>query len=369
MTKASVTPERDIAASGPYALAVDAMGGDRAPDIVLAGLDLAADRHPKARILLVGDEALLRPALAKYPKAARLCDIRHAAASISMDMKPTAALRVRGSSMRMAMEAVAAGEACGVVSAGNSGAMLALAKIIVKALPGISRPAMIAVEPSARGDIVMLDLGANIACDARNLVEFAIMGEAFAQAALGLPSPTIGLLNVGSEELKGDDRLRQASERLRASPLAPQFHGFVEGHDITAGATDVVVTDGFTGNVALKTGEGALKLAFSLLKRVFQTNLLTRLGYLLVKPGLERMREWIDPRRYNGALFVGLNGIVVKSHGGADGESFAAAVDVAMDAVTHHLNDKIRARLEQLGMGASESVAPAAAEAAPEPVS
>ncbi|MFT8480113.1 phosphate acyltransferase PlsX [Gluconobacter oxydans] len=369
MTKAPVTPERDIAASGPYALAVDAMGGDRAPDIVLAGLDLAADRHPKARILLIGDEALLRPALAKYPKAARLCDIRHAAASISMDMKPTAALRVRGSSMRMAMEAVAAGEACGVVSAGNSGAMLALAKIIVKALPGISRPAMIAVEPSARGDIVMLDLGANIACDARNLVEFAIMGEAFAQAALGLPSPTIGLLNVGSEELKGDDRLRQASERLRASPLAPQFHGFVEGHDITAGTTDVVVTDGFTGNVALKTGEGALKLAFSLLKRVFQTNLLTRLGYLLVKPGLERMREWIDPRRYNGALFVGLNGIVVKSHGGADGESFAAAVDVAMDAVTHHLNDKIRARLEQLGMGAPEPVAPAAAKVAPEPVS
>lgn len=222
------------------------MGGDRAPDIVLAGLDLAADRHPKARILLIGDEALLRPALAKYPKAARLCDIRHAAASISMDMKPTAALRVRGSSMRMAMEAVAAGKPA-VVSAGNSGAMLALAKIIVKALPGISRPAMIAVEPSARGDIVMLDLGANIACDARNLVEFAIMGEAFAQAALGLPSPTIGLLNVGSEELKGDDRLRQASERLRASPLAPQFHGFVEGHDITAGTTDVVVTDGFTG--------------------------------------------------------------------------------------------------------------------------
>ncbi|EHH68608.1 phosphate acyltransferase PlsX [Gluconobacter morbifer] len=369
MSNASVTSDRDIAASGPYALAVDAMGGDSAPDIVLTGLDFAADRHPKARVLLIGDEKLLKPALAQHPKAARICEIRHAPASISMEMKPTAAIRVRGSSMRLAMESVASGEAHGVVSAGNSGAMLALAKIIVKAMPGISRPAMVAVEPSARGDVVMLDLGANIACDARNLVEFAIMGEAFAQAALGLPRPTIGLLNVGSEDLKGDERLRQAAERLRESVLSSQFHGFVEGHDITAGTTDVVVTDGFTGNVALKTGEGALKLAFALLKRVFKTNLLTRIGYLLVRPGLERMREWIDPRRYNGALFVGLNGIVVKSHGGADGEAFAAAIDVAMDAVTHKLNDRIRDRLEQLGMLEAGTASAAADKVTPEPVS
>ena len=369
MSKAPVTPVRDAAALGPYALAVDAMGGDRAPDIVLAGLELAADRHPTARLLLIGDETVLKPALARYPKAARICDIRHTPASISMEMKPTSALRVRGSSMRLAMEAVSSGEACGVVSAGNSGAMLALAKIIVKALPGISRPAMVAVQPSARGDTVMLDLGANIACDARNLVEFAVMGEAFAQAALGLPKPTIGLLNVGSEDLKGDERLRQAAERLRDSTLAEQFHGFVEGHDITAGTTDVVVTDGFTGNVALKTGEGALKLAFGLLRRVFETNLLTRIGYLLVRPGLERMREWIDPRRYNGAVFVGLNGVVVKSHGGADGEAFASAVDIAMDAVTHNLNDKIRARLDQLGMLGADPASAAASMVAPEPVS
>ncbi|MEJ5153912.1 phosphate acyltransferase PlsX [Gluconobacter wancherniae] len=350
MTKAPVTTDSDAAGSKPYTLAIDAMGGDRAPDIVLEGLDLAADRHPGARILLIGDEALLVPALARHSQAARICTVRHAPASISMEMKPTVALRVRGSSLRVAMESVASGEALGVVSAGNSGAMLALAKIIVKALPGISRPAMVAVQPSAKGDVVMLDLGANIACDARNLVEFAVMGEAFAKAALGLEQPTIGLLNVGSEELKGDDRLRQAADTLRAGVLASQFHGFVEGHDITAGTTDVVVTDGFTGNVALKTGEGALKLAFGLLRRVFETNLLTRIGYLLVKPGLERMREWIDPRRYNGAVFVGLNGIVVKSHGGADGEGFAAAVDVAMDAVSHRLNEKIRARLEQIEM-------------------
>lgn len=334
----------------PYTLAVDAMGGDHAPDIVLAGLEMTADRHPNIRVLLIGDEAVLRPSLERYKKASRICVIRHAAHSISMEMKPTVALRLRGSSMRMAMEAVAAGEVLGVISAGNSGALLALAKIIVKALPGISRPALAAVQPSARSDVIMLDLGANIACDSRNLVEFAIMGEAFAQAALNLQKPTIGLLNVGSEELKGDDRVRQAAEKLRNSVLSENFFGFIEGHDITAGTTDVIVTDGFTGNIALKTGEGALKLAFGLLRNIFQTSWVTRLGYILVRPGLERMREWIDPRRYNGAILVGLNGVVVKSHGGADAESFAFAVDVAVDAVENQLNAKIRHRLEQLGM-------------------
>jgi len=348
-------PADSVTFAPRYTLAVDAMGGDNAPDIVLGGLELAADRHPGARILLIGDEALLRRQLPHYPKLAALCDIRHAASSISMDMKPTTALRLRDSSLRLAMDAVAQGEAQGVVSAGNSGAMLTLAKIVIKTMPGITRPAMAAVNPSARGDVVMLDLGANLACDARNLVEFAVMGEAFAKAVLGLPSPRIGLLNVGAEELKGDERLRQAADSLRDSVLGPQFHGFVEGHDITAGTTDVVVTDGFTGNVALKTGEGALKLAFLLLKRVFQTNLLTRLGYLLVRPGLERMREWIDPRRYNGAMFVGLNGVVVKSHGGADAEGFASAVDVAMDMVTHHFNDAIRLRLEQMGLAPTQN--------------
>ena len=175
-------------------------------------------------------------------------------------MKPTAALRSRQSSMRIAIDAVATGEANGLVSAGNTGALLALAKIVIKALPGIDRPAMAAIGPSARGDVVMLDLGANVQCDVRNLVEFAVMGDVFARTVLGLTAPTIGLLNVGWEELKGDDTVREAAEILRASYLGPQFHGFVEGHDIADGTTDVVVTDGFTGNVALKTGEGALKL-------------------------------------------------------------------------------------------------------------
>jgi len=333
----------------PFTIAVDGMGGDAAPEVVVAGLALAADRHPDIRVLLIGDEAQLMPLIGRYPKAARVCTIRHAPSVVSMDMKPTAALRVRDSSLRMVMDAVASGEALGVVSAGNSGAMLALAKIVIKTLPGISRPAMAAISPTARGDAVMLDLGANVSCDWRNLVEFAVMGDAFAKAVLGLPAPRIGLLNVGSEELKGDERLRQAAEVLRDSPLGPQFHGFVEGHDITAGTTDVVVTDGFTGNVALKTGEGALKLAFDLLKRVFTSSLITRLAYLMVRPGLERMREWLDPRRYNGAVFVGLNGVVVKSHGGTDAEGFASALDVAVDMVTHGFNDNIRDSLARMG--------------------
>ncbi|MCQ8241342.1 phosphate acyltransferase PlsX [Rhizosaccharibacter radicis] len=339
-----------VSSSGaaPFALAVDGMGGDGAPETVVAGLAIAAKRHPNLRILLTGDENRLRPLLETHRAAASICTLRHAGSVITNEMKGTAALRLRDSSMRIAMGAVAAGEAQGVVSAGNSGALLALAKIVIKTMPGIDRPALAALGPSARGDVVMLDLGANVACAPRNLLEFAVMGEAFARVVLGLGAPTIGLLNVGSEEMKGDERLRQAADMLRASPLGGQFHGFIEGHDITAGTTDVVVTDGFTGNVALKTGEGAFRLAGGMLRQVFTSGLLARLGYLLARSGLQRMRALLDPRRYNGAVLVGLNGVVVKSHGGADAEGFAHAVDVAMDMVTHRFNDRIRAGLSQL---------------------
>ncbi|WP_137123704.1 phosphate acyltransferase PlsX [Roseomonas sp. HF4] len=334
--------------SPPFALAIDAMGGDQAPDVVLDGLELAAERHPEARFLLVGDEALVGGALARRKRAARACSLRHAPDRISGDMKPTAALRVRGSSMRVAIDAVAGGEAAGIVSAGNTGALMALSKIVIKTMPEIDRPALAAIGPSARGDVVLLDLGANVQCDARNLVEFAVMGDAFARAVLGLTSPTIGLLNVGSEELKGDDRVRHAAEVLRDSHIGAQFRGFVEGHDITAGTTDVVVTDGFTGNVALKTGEGALKLMRDLLRQVFTSSVPARMGYLLARPALDRLREWMDPRRYNGAILIGLNGVVVKSHGGTDAVGFAHAVDVAMDMVTHRFTDQIRVGLTRL---------------------
>ena len=338
-----------MADTGPaFSLAIDAMGGDAAPEVVLDGLELAAERHPGARFLLVGDEARVGGALARRKRAARVCSLRHAPEVISGDLKPTAALRMRGSSMRMAIDAVAAGEAAGVVSAGNTGALMALAKIVIKSMPEIDRPALAAIGPSARGDVVLLDLGANVQCDARNLVEFAIMGDAFARVALGLTMPSIGLLNVGSEELKGDDRVRAAAEILRDSHVGAQFRGFIEGHDITAGTVDVVVTDGFTGNVALKTGEGALKLMRDLLRQVFTSSVPARLGYLLARPALDRLREWMDPRRYNGAILLGLNGVVVKSHGGTDALGFAHAVDVAMDMVTHGYNDRIKDGFDRL---------------------
>ena len=264
-------------------------------------------------------------------------------------MKPTAALRLRGASMRVAIEAVAAGETAGVITAGNTGALLALAKIIIKTLPGIDRPAMAAIGPSARGDVVMLDLGANLACDSRNLVEFAILGDMFARTVLGLTTPSIGLLNVGAEEMKGSDRLRAAADVLKRSHIASQFYGFVEGHDIAAGTTDVIVADGFTGNIALKTGEGALKLVSELLREIFRGSPAGKLAYLLVRPGLERLRTWLDPRRYNGAVMLGLNGVVVKSHGGNDAEGFAHATDVALDMVEHRFNERIREGLGRLG--------------------
>jgi glycerol-3-phosphate acyltransferase PlsX len=326
------------------------MGGDNAPEMVVQGLDLAAERHPLAHFLLFGDEAVLNGLLSRYKRARGACEVRHAPSFISNDMKPTAALRSRDSSMRMAIDAVARGEAAGLVSAGNTGALLALSKIVLKSLPGIDRPAMAAIGPSRRGDVVMLDLGANVQCDVRNLVEFAVMGDVFARTVLGLTAPTIGLLNVGSEELKGDDTVREAAEILRASHIGPQFHGFVEGHDIAAGTTDVIVTDGFTGNVALKTGEGALKLIGDFLRQVFSGSIAGKIAYLLVRPGLDRLREWLDPRRYNGAVMVGLNGVVVKSHGGTDAQGFAHAVDVAMDMVVHRFNDRIREDLARIGL-------------------
>ena len=338
-----------MADTGPaFSLAIDAMGGDAAPEVVIDGLELAAERHPGARFLLVGDEARVGGALALRKRAAKVCSLRHAPEVISGDLKPTVALRMRGSSMRIAIDAVAAGEASGIVSAGNTGALMALAKIIIKTMPEIDRPALAASGPSARGVVVLLDLGANVQCDARNLVEFAIMGDAFARVALGLTMPSIGLLNVGSEELKGDDRVRAAAEILRDSHVGAQFRGFIEGHDITAGTVDVVVTDGFTGNVALKTGEGALKLMRDLLRQVFTSSVPARLGYLLARPALDRLREWMDPRRYNGAILLGLNGVVVKSHGGTDALGFAHAVDVAMDMVTHGYNDRIRDGFDRL---------------------
>jgi glycerol-3-phosphate acyltransferase PlsX len=237
--------------------------------------------------------------------------------------------------MWQAIEAVKDGRAAVAVSAGNTGALMAMAKFVLKTLPGITRPAIASFFPTMRGETVMLDLGANVQCDADNLVQFAVMGNVFARTVLGVVSPTTGILNVGSEDLKGHEALREASALLREIRLPGSFHGFVEGDDIAKGTVDVVVTDGFTGNIALKTIEGTAKLYAEFLRATFSSSFLSKLGYLLARPALNALRLRTDPRRYNGAIFLGLNGIAVKSHGGTDALGFANAIGVAADMILH----------------------------------
>jgi len=333
-------------------LAIDAMGGDNAPDMVIKGLGIARKRHPQVEYALYGDEAKLTPLMARSPKVAKLCTVIHTAVAVSNDDKPSAALRQgRQSSMRLAIDAVQEGRARAVVSAGNTGALMAMAKLVLRTLPGIDRPAIASFFPTRRGESVMLDLGANLECDERNLVEFAIMGEVFARTVLGVAKPTIGLLNVGSEEAKGHEELRRAAAMLREIEPAVRFGGFVEGNDIPAGTVDVIVSDGFSGNIALKTAEGTARMVTTFLRGAFRASPLSRLGYLLASHALEKVRSRTDPRRYNGAMFLGLNGIVVKSHGGTDAVGFANAIGVAVDMALGGINDRIKAELENLTDG------------------
>jgi len=337
-------------AGGPsLCIALDAMGGDHAPDMVVVGADMARTRCPGVRYLFFGDEARIRPLLEKYPALLPISTIRHTPDVVTGDTKPSVALRTgRNSSMRLAINAVAAGEAACVVSAGNTGALMAMAKFVLKTLPGIDRPAIASFFPTLRGESVMLDLGANLECDAENLLQFAVMGTVFSRTVLGVLQPTVGLLNVGSEEQKGHEQIRQAATALRESPLARNFHGFIEGNDIGAGTVDVIVTDGFTGNVALKTAEGTAKLMNEFLRRTFRSSLLAKLGYLLARNAFLKLKARMDPRRYNGAMFLGLQGVCVKSHGGTDAVGFGNAIGVACDLVQHGFNEKIRDELAVL---------------------
>ena len=330
-------------------IALDAMGGDSAPGIVLKGADIARQRYPSIDYLLFGDEEMVRPLLAKLPALSDTTTLVHTNEIVADDAKPSAALRSgRGSSMRLAIDAVADGRAAGVVSAGNTGALMAMAKFVLKMLPGIDRPAIASFFPTQRGESVMLDLGANIECDAENLVQFALMGDVFARTVLGLIEPTVGLLNVGEEDLKGNDAVRGASARLRLAVTPIRFYGFVEGDDIAAGTVDVVVTDGFTGNIAVKTAEGTAKLFTEFLEAAFRHSLPARIGYLFARGALRKLRMRCDPRRYNGAMLLGLNGIAVKSHGSTDAFGFANAIGVAVDMNVNGFLNKIRVELARL---------------------
>lgn len=335
--------------TGNLTLSIDAMGGDAAPAMVVEGVAMAAGQATGVRFLLFGDERQIQPLLEKYPAAAQVATVRHTDDVVLNDDKPAVALRGRRtSSMRLAIDAVKEGEAAGVISAGNTGALMAMAKFVLKTLPGIDRPAIATYFPTQRSESVMLDLGANIECDANNLVQFAVMGEVFARNVLGLDKPSVGILNVGVEDLKGNSAVKEAAAILQNSHLPIKFHGFVEGDDIGAGTVDVVVTDGFTGNVALKTAEGTAKLFGHALKQALTSSPLAGLGALLAKPALNRLKMHLDPRRYNGAMFLGLNGICIKSHGGTDAYGFAHAIEVARNLIANSINDSIKEDFHQV---------------------
>lgn len=337
----------------PVTIALDAMGGDDAPRMVVDGMFLARESLPDLRFLVFGDRAQLEPLVARHGTGGGAVEIRHTDQRVAGDEKPSQALRKgRASSMGLAIEAVKQGEAVAAVSAGNTGALMALAKFGLRMLPGIDRPAICTLLPTMRGQSVVLDLGANVECDAETLVQFAIMGEAFARTMLGIARPSVALLNVGSEEVKGHDIVREAAQRLRDTSLPIDFKGFVEGDGIGKGDVDVIVTDGFTGNVALKTVEGTAKLIGHHLRTSFEKSIWAKLSYLVAKPAIDSARDHFDPRRYNGAMFVGLNGIVIKSHGGTDAFGFANAIRVARQLATENIDDRITEDLRNFGTAA-----------------
>lgn len=331
-------------------LSIDGMGGDHAPDIVVAGVDIAARRNPALRFLVHGDASRLASLLDHHPRAKAVAELVPAEKAIGMEVKPSQALRQgKGSSLWNAVASVESGKAHAVVSAGNTGAFMAISMFRLRTMEGVHRPALAARWPAATGGyVVILDVGANVEADGEQLVEFAIMGEAFQRAVSGKQRPTVALLNVGAEEQKGHEEIRTAAQLIRDAGVDLDFRGFVEGDDISKGTVDVVVTDGFTGNIALKTGEGTARLVGQLLREALTSGPFARLGALIAYPALRSLRSRMDPGTFNGALFLGLNGLVVKSHGGANARGFAAAIGVAERMALSHYRDEIAANLKRL---------------------
>ncbi|MDE1159092.1 MAG: phosphate acyltransferase PlsX [Neorhizobium sp.] len=325
-------------------ISLDAMGGDFGPEVVIPGAAKALERHPDVTFLIYGLKAQCEPYLAKYPKLAERSVFHECELAVAMDEKPSSALR-RGryvSTMWRSIEAVKRGDADVCVSAGNTGALMAMAKFCLRTMASIERPAIAGIWPTLRGESIVLDIGATIGADAQQLLDFALMGGAMARALFEIERPTVGLLNVGVEEVKGQEEVKEAGRLIRDASLPTiSYHGFVEGDDIGKGTVDVVVTEGFTGNIALKAAEGTARQIATLLRQSMSRTLLARIGYLLAKPAFDRLREKMDPNKVNGGVFLGLNGIVIKSHGGATAEGFAAAIDVGYDMARNDLNAKI----------------------------
>jgi glycerol-3-phosphate acyltransferase PlsX len=320
------------------------MGGDHGPSVVVPAAAIALVRHPDLRFIIVGDKAQIQPELAAHPALADKCEVIHTDVAVAMDAKPSQALR-KGrwkSSMWLAIQSVRDGGATAVVSAGNTGALMVMAKFCLKAMKGVERPAIAAIWPTIDAECIVLDVGANVGATSRQIVEFALMGAGMARALFGMAKPSVGLLNIGVEEIKGVEEIRDAAAVLKEAPLPLRYHGFVEGDDIGRGTVDVVVTDGFTGNIALKTAEGTAKQIGAYLRAAMGRSLLARLGAVLAQGALRALKDKMDPRHMNGGIFLGLNGIVVKSHGGTDATGFASAIDLAYEMASSRV-------VEQLG--------------------
>ena len=333
-------------------IAVDAMGGDEGVRVMVEGAALARRRHDKFKFLLVGDKLKIEAALSNHPGLGGASEILHAEDVVAGDEKPSRAIRrAKTTSMGLAVNAVKQGAAGAAVSAGNTGALMAMSKLALRTMPGIDRPALAALLPTLGDtDTVMLDLGANRECDARNLVQFAIMGAAYARIVNGTDRPRTRLLNIGTEETKGTEELQNAAAVLKAaSGLALEFEGFTEADKINQGTCDVIVTDGFSGNIALKAMEGAARFVTDLLRNAFSSSFRSKVGFLVSRPATELLRHHLDPNNHNGAVFLGLNGVVVKSHGSASAKGVANAVEVAARLLEDDITDRIRHDLAELG--------------------
>ncbi|MFP4313299.1 MAG: phosphate acyltransferase PlsX [Alphaproteobacteria bacterium] len=322
--------------SKPITIALDAMGGDFGPEVVVPAANIIGKEMADVEFLIYGDESKILPVLSKYRKLRKIAKVIHTDHYIANDEKPSNALRSgKNSSMRLAIEAVKDGKAQAAVSAGNTGALMAMAKIVLKTLPGIHRPAIASVFPTMEGSTIMLDLGANVLVDAENLAQFAVLGAAFAKAHKGVGMPSVGLLNVGTEETKGPDHVKGAAAILSNVDFPGHYKGFVEGTDIAQGTVDVIVCDGYAGNIALKTAEGVGKMTGHFFKEAIGSDLLAKLGGLLAMFALKRFKRRVDPRRYNGGVFLGLNGLCIKSHGSSDALGFSSAIGRAVELARH----------------------------------
>ncbi|RCW27748.1 phosphate:acyl-[acyl carrier protein] acyltransferase [Ciceribacter lividus] len=345
-------------------ISLDLMGGDFGPEVVIPGAAKALERHPGVSFVMFGQQEKCAPILAQYPALRGKSVFHHCEIAVGMDEKPSQALR-RGrykSSMWKAIEAVKAKEADVAVSAGNTGALMAMSLFCLRTMANIERPALAGIWPTLKGESIVLDVGATIGADAQQLLDFAVMGGAMARALFEIERPMVGLLNVGVEEVKGQEEVKEAGRLIREAGLDTiNYYGFVEGDDLGRGTVDVVVTEGFTGNVALKTAEGTARQIAEYLRAAMSRTFLARLGYLLAKEAFDRLREKMDPRKVNGAVFLGLNGIVIKSHGGTDAEGFAAAIDVGYDMARNGLTQKIENDLKEYHARHSSSAGPEAA--------